>query len=155
MSFCPECGKKVASGIKFCSECGFKIGSESAEQIKNDIEEINTEESVIWNGKPSGITSSITSSTKYELTNQRIRIYSGRVSKKEEEIDLIRIRDLKVKQGLADRAKGVGDIEIISTDDSTPKLILKDVKDPVGVKEIIRTAMKVEKDAKIKYQERV
>ena len=101
------------------------------------------------------MTSGITSSTFYILTNQRLRILSGRLSKKEEEIELIRIKDIRVKQGLMDRAKGIGDVEVVSADETTPNLVLKDIKDPVGVKETIRNAVRAERSNKLRYQERL
>ena len=80
---------------------------------------------------------------------------SGRIGKKEEEIELIRVKDLSVKQGLKDRAVGVGDIEVISADETKSKLTLKDIKDPASVKEIIRNLVRKEKANKMKYQERI
>ncbi|NYT02302.1 MAG: PH domain-containing protein, partial [Methanosarcinales archaeon] len=88
------------------------------------------EERILWEGKPSGLTTGVTSSTRYILTNERLKISSGRIGKKHEEIELLRIKDVKVKQSLSDRAQGIGNIEILSTDETTPKIVLKDVKDP-------------------------
>ena len=149
MPFCSNCGEEYTLGDKFCSGCGSKIGDATATPVELE------EEETIWEGRPSGLTSGITSSTLYILTNQRLRILSGRLSKKEEEIELIRIKDIRVKQGLMDRAKGIGDVEVVSADETTPNLVLKDIKDPVGVKETIRNAVRAERSNKLRYQERL
>jgi hypothetical protein len=59
------------------------------------------------------------------------------IRKKEEQIELIRIKDIELIQGLKDRALGVGDINIISTDEGDPRLKLVDVKNPGEVKDLI------------------
>jgi hypothetical protein len=114
----------------------------------------DNEEKVLWTGKPSGIRSSIkdkaqVNATTYILSTQRITIKSGLIGKKEEDIDLHRIKDIKVTQGLKDRAMGIGDIEITlnDVDPKNSKIMLEEVKDPNHIKETIRKAMIAEKTA--------
>ncbi|HTY89963.1 MAG TPA: PH domain-containing protein [Methanocella sp.] len=111
----------------------------------------DSEETILWTGKPSGIRSSIKdkaqiNATSYTVTSQRITIKSGLIGKKEEDIDLYRIKDIKVNQSLKDRAMGIGDIEIVLID-GTMKIMLEEVKDPNNVKETVRKAMIAEKTA--------
>ncbi|MCJ7444851.1 MAG: PH domain-containing protein [Methanotrichaceae archaeon] len=151
MPFCTNCGIDYSKGSKFCSNCGTKIGELPEVQPVEDL----AEEVVLWEGHPSGLTSGITSSTRYILTNQRLKVTSGRIGKKYEEIELIRIKDVKAKEGLKERALGIGSVEIISSDETDPKLFLKDVKDPFNVMDIIRSAARKEKTGKLTYSERL
>lgn len=93
------------------------------------------EETVIWTGKPL-----FTLGEKYELTSQRLRIFKGVFSRDIEEIDLVRVRDTKVKQHLGERMAGVGDVTVFSTDKNNPEIVLNNVKEPVKVRELIRKA---------------
>ena len=92
-------------------------------------------EEVLWEGKPQLILG-----TRYELTTQRIRIFSGVLNRELEEIDLVRVRDTRVTQNLGERALNMGDVIIVSTDPSKPEFVLESVKDPMEVREKIRTA---------------
>ena len=79
-------------------------------------------------------------STKYILTTERIKIHSGLIGKRAEQMDLFRIKDVMVKRGLTQRARGVGDVLVVSSDASTPKMLLGGVKDPDELAERIRKA---------------
>ena len=63
-----------------------------------------------------------------------------------EEIDLVRVRDTKVKQHMGERLAGVGDVTIFSTDKNNPEITLNNVKDPLEVRELIRKAYLAEQD---------
>lgn len=79
----------------------------------------------------------------YELTNERLKITKqGVITKDIKDIELYKIQDINVKQKLTDKALGVGDIEIISSDTNNPVLLLKRIKDPHDVREKIRAAVK-------------
>jgi uncharacterized membrane protein YdbT with pleckstrin-like domain len=101
----------------------------------------------LWCGKPANLIAKAKAAvnenlnaTEYKATNQRIIITGGVLGKKETEADLKHVKDLKVKQSLLQRASGIGDIIIISTDPTEKDFILEDVPDVVTVKEIIRKA---------------
>ena len=151
MPFCTNCGNEFSEGNKFCLNCGTKIGEPLAPPTIEYLEE----ESVLWEGRPSGLASGVTSSTQYILTNQRLKVISGRIGKKHEEVELIRIRDVRVRQGLTDKVQGIGSVEIISSDETDPRLVLKDIKDPINVKELIRISARKEKTGKLRYTERL
>lgn len=115
----------------------------------NKDEEDGSEEVVLWTGKPL-----MTLGEKYELTSQRLRIFSGVFSRDLEEIDLVRVRDTKVKQHMGERMVGVGDVTIFSTDKNNPEITLNNVKDPVAVREIIRKAYLAEQERRgLRYRE--
>lgn len=78
-------------------------------------------------------------STRYKLTTQRLFVRKGLIGKKVEELELFRVKDVSMSQGVFQRALGVGDITVLSTDDSTPRLTMAGVADPEAIKEAIRT----------------
>lgn len=151
--FCSNCGKEVSGN--FCSNCGAPLKGETAQTAS--IESVS--EILIWEGKPEGLADKAkdqmnANTTTYRLTNQRVIVESGLLSKKQEEIELVKIKDFKVKQTLTEKMMGIGDIEIISIDATTPKLILKNVPDPFAVKDKIRASMlEYKKQFNIQYRE--
>lgn len=78
-------------------------------------------------------------STLYIVTNQRVIIEQGILSKTVNEIDLRYVDDSQFFQGLGDRLLGIGNVTLISTDKSTPTSMLRSVRDPRGVRELIRS----------------
>ncbi len=78
-------------------------------------------------------------STLYTITNQRVMIERGLVTKSLSEIDLRYIDDTQFFQGPVDRILGIGNVTIISTDKSTPVYVLQGVRDPRALREMIRT----------------
>lgn len=77
--------------------------------------------------------------TLYTITNQRVMIEKGLLSKSLSEIDLRYVEDTQFNQGLIDRMLGVGNVTIISSDKTTPVYVLTAVRDPRALRELIRT----------------
>lgn len=166
MKFCPECGTK-AEGMKFCPECGYKLGgaTEEAAAVSETKPAKNEERTILEfqtymfgmenkKGTLGKFEISIPQ-YKYTLTSERLLLDKvGVMGKKREEIELYKINDITVKQGLKDKLAGVGDIEIISSDASTPTLTLKRIKDPNDVKETLRrTVMDRKNNMNIGYRQ--
>jgi hypothetical protein len=109
------------------------------------------EETLLWRGRPY-----LTIGTVYELTTQRLRIIRGILGNQVEEIELIRVRDTRVKQHLGERALNVGDVTILSNDTTAPEIVLNNVSDPLAVRELIRKAVQAEKERRgLRYREDV
>ena len=68
--------------------------------------------------------------TEYRLFPDRIEVESGLVSRKIENIELFRIRDVGLRQGLFGRMGNYGDVYIHSTDSSTPDLHVRAIDAP-------------------------
>jgi uncharacterized membrane protein YdbT with pleckstrin-like domain len=79
---------------------------------------------------------------RWELTTERLRIIRGILSRSTEEIELTRVRDVAYEQSLAQRALGIGTVTVIATDVDTPRLLLHDIEEPEQVKELIRQAVR-------------
>lgn len=78
-------------------------------------------------------------STLYTITNQRVMIEKGLVTKNLSEIDLRYIDDTQFTQGIIDRMLGVGNVTIVSSDKTTPVYVLQGVRDPRNLREMIRS----------------
>jgi membrane protein YdbS with pleckstrin-like domain len=78
-------------------------------------------------------------STIYTVTNQRVMIERGLLSKSLSEIDLRYIDDSNFTQGAIERLLGIGQVTLISSDKSSPVYTLQNIRDPRGVRELIRS----------------
>ena len=75
--------------------------------------------------------------TRYMLSEDRLFISVGLLSIKDDEVLLYRVRDIDTKRTLWQRLFGVGTVTVMSSDKTMPVLTLKNIKDPVMVKELI------------------
>ena len=57
-------------------------------------------------------------STRYTLTNERLKVTKGLLSKSVDEIELFRIKDTKVHQSFLNRLVGIGHIDVTSSDET-------------------------------------
>lgn len=75
--------------------------------------------------------------TRYSLSEDRLFISVGFLSIKDDEILLYRVRDIDTRRTLWQRLFGVGTVTVVSSDKTMPNMVLKNIKDPVFVKELI------------------
>ena len=75
--------------------------------------------------------------TRYALSEDRLFLSVGFFSIKDEEILVYRIRDISTSRSLWQRIFGVGTITVVSSDKTAPTLLLKNVKNPLDVKELL------------------
>ena len=75
--------------------------------------------------------------TRYALSEDRLFLSEGFLNIKDDEILLYRVRDIDSSRNLWQRIFGVGTVTVMSSDKSMPILVLKNVKDPIEVKELI------------------
>jgi len=76
--------------------------------------------------------------TEYLITNQRIRIRSGILNKKIQEIELFRVRDTSAGQTFFQRIFSIGDVQIISGDETNPNLAIRSIPKALEIREKIR-----------------
>ena len=79
-------------------------------------------------------------STRFTLTTERLRWQWGILSRRTEEVELYRVRDLGFVQPFVQRVVGLGTLEVTSTDERTPHIELKAIKDADAVREYFREA---------------
>ena len=90
--------------------------------------------------------------TRYALSEDRLFLRRGFLNVHQDEIVLYRVRDLRVSQTLWQRIFGVGTVTVISTDKSIPELVLKNIRQPNEVKELIHEyveKMKIERRMRV------
>lgn len=75
--------------------------------------------------------------TRYALSEDRLFQSIGFLNIRDEEILLYRIRDINTTRTLWQRLFGVGTVTVVSSDKSMPVLVLKNVKNPTMVKELL------------------
>ncbi len=74
----------------------------------------------------------------YSLTNQRLRESSGIIFRKTGELELYRVKDISVRQPLLQRLLGCGQVILLTSDRSTPQVVLNAVPAPIAVADLIR-----------------
>ena len=75
--------------------------------------------------------------TRYSLSEDRLFLSVGFLNIKDDEVLLYRIRDIGTSRSLWQRIFGVGTVTVVSSDKTMPNLVLKNIKDPIAVKELI------------------
>lgn len=79
------------------------------------------------------------STTKYVLTSERLRVTTGVLSTITQDLELRRVRDSVILRPFWARVAGLGDVQILSADASTPRMVLHAIRDPDGVQSKIRS----------------
>ena len=92
---------------------------------------------IIWSDRKRPIFGLPLSFTKYILTDEKLLVDTGFLSRTQEEIRLYRITDFSVKQKFFQRIFGVGNIYISSSDNTQGEFVIKDIKKPYDIKELL------------------
>ena len=75
--------------------------------------------------------------TRYGLSEDRLFTSVGFLNIKDDEVLLYRVRDIDTNRSIWQRIFGVGTVTVMSSDKTMPNLVLKNIKDPVAVKELL------------------
>lgn len=75
--------------------------------------------------------------TRYALSEDRLFLSVGFLSIKDDEVLLYRVRDISSSRSLWQRLFGVGTVTVVSSDKTMPTLVLKNIKRPMAIKELI------------------
>lgn len=79
--------------------------------------------------------------TTYTLTSQRLRMERGVLTKSVDEVELYRIKDTQLSQTVWDRVLNIGTIEVLSSDETNPKIFLPKIPNPREVREQLRLSV--------------
>ena len=82
------------------------------------------------------------------MSNQRIRETEGVFSKRTDSTELYRVKDVVLLEPFSLRMLGLGNIELCSSDATTPLLLLRAVPNAADLREKILLAAEVRRDAK-------
>ena len=75
--------------------------------------------------------------TRYSLTEDRLFLSIGFLNIRDDEVLLYRVRDINTSRTLGQRLLGVGTVTVMSSDKSMPTLVMKNIKSPMAVKELL------------------
>ena len=89
--------------------------------------------------------------TRYAMSEDRLFTSVGLFNLKDDEVLLYRVRDIDTSRSLWQRIFGVGTVTVMSSDKSMPNMVLKNIKNPVEVKEMIHAQVE---DMKIRRRVR-
>jgi uncharacterized membrane protein YdbT with pleckstrin-like domain len=93
-------------------------------------------------------------SLRYRLTNDRLFTERGILSRQHDEIELIRVDDISMRQNLLQRLFGVGTVIVLSTDTSSPELTMEGIAHPIELKELLRSQVRARR-ARTTFLERL
>lgn len=83
--------------------------------------------------------------TRYAISDDRLFLSVGFLNIRDDEVLLYRIRDITTQRTLWQRIFGVGSITVVSSDKTMPNLVLKNIKNPMEVKEILHEQVELMK----------
>ena len=89
--------------------------------------------------------------TRYAMSEDRLFTSVGLLSLKDDEVLLYRVRDIDTSRSLWQRLFGVGTVTVMSSDKTMPNMVLKNIKNPIEVKELIHAQVE---DMKIRRRVR-
>src|ERR1044071_4289150 len=86
----------------------------------------------------------------FELTTQRLKITSGVFTKVTETLELYRVKDIETRQPFFSRLVGIEDVQMTTTDASSPNVLIQAVPSSVGFADKLRNQVEI-----IRQQKRV
>ncbi|MCI8601529.1 MAG: PH domain-containing protein [Oscillospiraceae bacterium] len=86
--------------------------------------------------------------TQYALSEDRVFVQTGLLNTRFEEALLYRIQDISLTVTLGQRIFQVGTVTLLSSDKTTPRLALKNIRNPMDVKEMIHEQVEEMKEAR-------
>ena len=86
--------------------------------------------------------------TQYALSEDRVFVQTGLLNTRFEEALLYRIQDISLTVTLGQRIFQVGTVTLLSSDKTTPRVALKNIRNPMDVKEMIHEQVEEMKEAR-------
>lgn len=133
---------------------------------------MSAQEKIIWEGGPSQVTNLgtyiicallfflvvpvfyaiwrwiVTRCFRYSVSDQRIRVTQGVFNKRTDSIELYRVKDVVLLQPFWLRLFGLGNVELRTSDMTSPLLTLHAVPDPAALRESVLLAAEARRDTK-------
>jgi len=91
-----------------------------------------------------------TRSKVYELTNERLKITHGVFSKATDTLELYRVKDIETRQPFISRLVGIENVQLNTSDASSPEVMIDAVPCTVGLGDLTRNQVEI-----IRQQKRV
>lgn len=87
-------------------------------------------------------------SQHYELTSERLKTKTGIFSKTTHELELYRVKDIMFEQPFFLRLFGLGNVVLMTSDESTPVLVIKAIPNADNWREELRRCAEERRDKK-------
>lgn len=100
---------------------------------------------IFWKGKTNHLGLPL-SFTTYELSDDFLTIKNGLLNLKETQIKLFKITDIDLKITLIDRIFGQGSLELFTTESNDPIIILKNIKTPRDIRDLLNRCIQISLD---------
>ena len=162
--FCQNCGRALPDATSGNADAGpagindqptpvagdidaeGRIFADDGLPVGRDLDGEPGGERILWEGRPNALISlRLALTTRYRLTNERLVIIHGLLSRRTEEIDLYRVNDVDSRQNVGERIVGIGDVSVATTDRAAPDVTFLNVRDPDRVKDLVRAAARAER----------
>lgn len=103
---------------------------------------------IIWKDRKRTFLGLPWSFTKYSLDEERLYIERGLFTTTSDEVRLYRIMDISLRRSLGQKMFGVGDILVHSSDKTLGDFVIKSIKKPKEVKELLSNNIEIQRDKK-------
>lgn len=77
-------------------------------------------------------------SLRYRLTTQRLFVHRGILTRVTDQMELMRVEDVRLRQGVVDRLVNTGDVEVMGSDETDEVITLQSISAPAEVTEALR-----------------
>jgi uncharacterized membrane protein YdbT with pleckstrin-like domain len=84
----------------------------------------------------------------FELTTQRLKISSGVFTKVTETLELYRVKDIETRQSFFSRLVGIENVQMTTTDASSPLVLIEAVPSSVGFADKLRNQVETVRQQK-------
>jgi membrane protein YdbS with pleckstrin-like domain len=75
---------------------------------------------------------------RYRLTTQRLFVHRGILTRVTDQMELMRVDDVRLRQGVVDRLVNTGSIDVLGTDETDEDVTLESIYAPADVAETLR-----------------
>ncbi len=82
----------------------------------------------------------------YRLTDKRLFVTTGLFRRRVDQVELVRVKDVYLKQSMISSWLGLGNVVVISSEETLPQAILLGIEEPMKVMDLIWRATRAERD---------
>lgn len=76
--------------------------------------------------------------TQYEMSSQRLRLRSGVLNKSTNDLELYRVKDVRLEQPLALRMFGLANLVMDTSDRSHPQMVIRGIPEAEALMDVLR-----------------